>query len=90
MQLRDPKISEFLSQFTQEKRDLLTTFNLEVRPYYIHGCIPQVEGYHYINGDKFVKVEDYGKKLPAPKKLSVTVTDFMTIDESLKLVASNP
>jgi len=85
MQLRDKEISTFLNMFHPDKKTLITSYNLENRPYVVVGCVPQVKEYHLLDSDKLVKVEDYDKKIEpiVIKKKKTVATDFITIDDAL-------
>lgn len=87
MQLRDPEISAFISAWSDEKQELITEYNLKTRPYIFVGAIPQIQDYHNLDSTKLVTLKDYGKKLkkskPKIREKKPTVTDFITIDESL-------
>lgn len=59
MQLRDPEIAKWLKQF---KDPPVFKKMPKERPYKIIGAIPQVQGYHAINGNKLVMISDYDTK----------------------------
>ena len=92
MQLRDPEISSFIFDWSEEKQNLITEYNLETRPYIFSGAIPQIEDYHNLNSKKLVTIKDYGKRIKNPnsnkRKKKPTVTDFTTINESLGVAAT--
>jgi len=92
MQLRDPEISSFIFDWSEEKQNLITEYNLETPPYIFSGAIPQIEDYHNLNSKKLVTIKDYGKRMKNPnsnkRKKKPTVTDFTTINESLGVAAT--